>query len=92
MSKYNLKLHKKIFLLVCFLLTVSLNAKKYVYNDNVIINKTEVKIEQMANELYRKTGISAYLLTKKNLDGKSILKYEKDFAKKIKPPYAVLSI
>ena len=92
MSNNNLKSHKKICLLVCLLLAVSLNAKKFVYNDNVIINKTEVKIEEMANELYKKTGISAYLLTKKNLNGKSIAQYEKDFAKNFKPPYAILSI
>ena len=92
MSNNNLKSHKKIYLLVCLLLAVSLNAKKFVYNDHVIISKTEVKIEEMANELYRKTGISAYLLTKKNLNGKSIAQYERNFAKKFKPPYTILSI
>ncbi len=92
MLNNNFKLHKKIYLLVCLSLAVSLNAKKFAYNDQVIINKTEIKIEEMANELYRKTGISAYLLTKKNLNGKSIIQYEKDFAKKLKPPYAILSI
>ncbi len=84
--------HKKIYLLVLLLFTMTLQAKRFVYNDGVILNKTEVKIEQMANELYRKTGISAYLLTKKNLNGKSIVQYEKGFAKNFKPPYAILSI
>ena len=88
-----LQKHKKIFtLLVLLLFTVTLQAKKFVYNDGVILNKTEVKIEEMANELYDKTAISAYLLTKKKLNGKSIIEYEKDFAKKLKPPYAILSI
>lgn len=92
MENYNFKMHKKIFLLVLFLFTVTLQAKKFVYNDGVILNKTEAKIEEMANELYEKTGVSAYLLTKKKLDGKSIVDYEKDFAKNLKPPYTILSI
>ncbi|MFK5881377.1 MAG: TPM domain-containing protein [Sulfurospirillum sp.] len=92
MKSYPFQMHKKIFLLVLFLFTMTLHAKKFVYNDGVILNKTEVKIEEMANELYKKTGISAYLLTKKKLNGISIVEYEKDFAKKLKPPYAILSI
>ena len=93
MISSTLQKHKKIFtLLVLLLFTVTLQAKKFVYNNGVILNKTEAKIEQMANELYNKTGISAYLLTKKKLNGESIVEYEKDFAKKLKPPYAILSI
>ncbi len=93
MISSTLQKHKKIFtLLVLLLFTVTLQAKKFVYNNGVILNKTEAKIEQMANELYSKTGISAYLLTKKKLNGESIVEYEKDFAKKLKPPYAILSI
>jgi len=93
MKSYNFQMHKgSLTLLVLFLFTITLQAKKFVYNDGVILNKTEVKIEEMANELYKKTGVSAYLLTKKKLDGKSIVEYEKDFAKKLKPPYAILSI
>ncbi len=93
MKSYNFKMHKRSFtLLVLFLFTMTLQAKKFVYNDGVILNKTEVKIEEMANELYEKTGISAYLLAKKRLDGQSIIEYEKDFAKKINPPFTMLVI
>ena len=92
MNSYQFKRHKKIFLLVLFLFSVTLQAKKFVYNDGVILNKTEVKIEQMANELYKKTGVSAYLLAKKRLDGKTIFTYEKEFAKKLTPPFAILAI
>lgn len=74
------------------LFTVTLEAKKFVYNDGVIVNKTEAKIEEMANELYERTGISAYLLTKRKLDGKGIIEFEKEFAKKAKPPFAILCI
>ena len=92
MNSYQFKRHKKIFLLVLFLFSISLQAKKFVYNDGVILDKTEAKIEEMANELYQKTGVSAYLLAKKRLDGKSILTYEKEFSKKLIPPYVVLTI
>lgn len=92
MDSYRLKMHKKIFLLVLFLFGMTLQAKKFVYNDGVILDKTETKIEEMANELYEKTGVSAYLLAKKRLDGKTILAYEKEFSKKIKPPFAILAI
>jgi len=85
--------HKKIYtLLVLFLFTISLHAKKFVYNDGVILNKTEVKIEEMANELFEKTGINAYLLTKKNIDGKNTIEYEKEFAKNLRKPFAILFI
>ncbi len=92
MNSFRFKMHKKIFLLVLFLFSVTLQAKKFVYNDSVILNKTEVKIEEMANELYEKTGVSAYLLAKKRLNDKSIISYEKEFAKKLKPPYTILAI
>ena len=92
MNSFRFKMHKKIFLLVLFLFSVTLQAKKFVYNDGVILNKTEVKIEEMANELYEKTGVSAYLLAENKLDGKSIFSYEKEFAKKLKPPFTILTI
>ena len=93
MKSYNFQVYKKsLALLVLFLFTVTLQAKKFVYNDGVILNKTEAKIEEMANELYNKTGIGAYLLTKKKLDGKGIIEYEKEFAKKLHPPFAILTI
>ncbi len=92
MNSFRFKMHKKIFLLVLFLFSVTLQAKKFVYNDGVILNKTEVKIEEMANELYQKTGVSAYLLAKKKLNGNSIISYEKEFAKKLKPPFTILTI
>lgn len=92
MNSYRFKMHKKIFLLVLFLFSMALQAKQFVYNDGVILNKTEVKIEEMANELYAKTGVSAYLLAKKKLDNKSIFSYEKEFAQKLKPPFTILTI
>ncbi len=93
MKSFNFQIHKKsLTLLVLFLFTVTLEAKKFVYNDGVIVNKTEVKIEEMANELYEKTGIGAYLLTKKKLDGKGIIEYEKEFANKLETPFAILII
>ncbi|NOX15485.1 MAG: TPM domain-containing protein [Epsilonproteobacteria bacterium] len=93
MKSYNIQKHKKIFaLLVLVLLAVSLNAEKFVFNDGVIVNKTEVKVEEMANELFEKTGIKAYLLAKKNLNGKDIKSYEKEFAKNLKPPFAILTL
>ncbi len=85
--------HKRtLTLLVLILFTVTLQAKKFVYNDGVIVNKTEVKIEEMANELYKKTGVGAYLLAKRELNGKSIVEYEKSFASKLQPPYTILMI
>jgi hypothetical protein len=93
MKRFNFQSHKRsLALLVLILFTVTLEAKKFVYNDGVIVNKTEAKIEEMANELYERTGISAYLLTKRKLDGKGIIEFEKEFAKKAKPPFAILCI
>ncbi len=67
-------------------------AKSFVVNEDVILQKTVGKIEQMANELYKKTGIKAYLIAKKSLEGKSIVEFEKEFAKKIKPPFVLLTL
>jgi len=86
------KYKKTLTLLVLILFTVTLQAKRFVYNDGVIVNKTEVKIEEMANELYKKTEVSAYLLAKRELNGKSIIEYEKSFASKLHPPYTILII
>ncbi len=93
MNNNTLYKHKKILtLLVLILFTVTLQAKKFVYNDGVIVNKTEVKIEEMANELYKKTGVGAYLLAKRELNGKSVVEYEKSFASKLQHPYTILMI
>jgi len=83
---------KKFFLLALVLFSVSLNAKKFVYNDGVILKKTEAKIEQMANELFLKTGVSAYLVSKKDLNGTNIVTYEKEFAKDKKAPFAIICL
>lgn len=84
--------HKKFFLLVLILFTISLNAKQFVFNDGVILKKTEIKIEEMANELFLKTGVSAYLVSKKDLNGTNIVAYEKHFAKDKKAPFAIICL
>ncbi len=83
---------KKYLLFALLLFNVTLSADKFVYNDSVLVNKTEVKIEQMANELFLKTGVRAYLYARKDINGTSIKKYEKELAKDKKSPFAILTI
>ncbi len=93
MKSYNTLKCKRVYtFLALILLSVSLNAKKFVFNDGVVVDKTETKVEEMANELFEKTGIQAYLLAKKSLDGKGIKEYEKEFVKQLKAPFAILTI
>ncbi len=91
MKKIINKKHRGILLLlVLFFSSTLFGADDFVINENVILEKTAVKIEQMANELYQKTGIKAYLVAKKSLNGKNIIEFEKDFSGKIKPPFVIL--
>ncbi len=93
MKKIINKKHRGILLLlVLFFSSTLFGADNFVINENVILEKTVVKIEQMANELYQKTGIKAYLVAKKSLDGKNIIEFEKDFSRKIKPPFVILTL
>jgi len=87
-----IKRWSRFLLLTLFLSTTLFGAKSFVVNEDVILQKTVGKIEQMANELYEKTGIKAYLIAKKSLNGKNIIEFEKEFAKNIKPPFVLLTL
>lgn len=89
-------LHVKVkgFILFCLflMLPISIFAKAYVINENVIEERTAQKIEEMGQELFAKSGVSVYLVAKKSGNGENIIAYEKEFSQTLTPPYAILTL
>ncbi|MDX1809094.1 MAG: TPM domain-containing protein [Sulfurospirillaceae bacterium] len=81
-----------LFLSTLFLSTTSAYAEKLIFNDGVLINKTEVKMEQMGNELLAKTGVRAYLYAIKDINNSSLFDFEKHITQGKKSPFVVLMI
>ncbi|WP_263833986.1 TPM domain-containing protein [Sulfurospirillum oryzae] len=83
---------KKLWLL-CFIVLFPLGifAKDFVIYDDILEERTAQKIEEMGSELFNKSGVKVILIAKKN-GGENILTYEQNFAKDLKPPYALLTL
>jgi len=66
---------------------------KYLYNNDVIENeKFTTQIETLGEDLYQKTGVSLYLIMKKELKTEqSIAEYERSLADKLKQPFVLLT-
>lgn len=67
----------------------SIHASFILENDDLLPQKSIDKMNEMANELKDKTGISVYAIAKKSLDEKSILEYGEEYSKKLTGTYAL---
>lgn len=92
--KNHLHVKAKGLMLFCLflMLPVDIFAYSYVINENVIEERTAQKIEEMAQELFAKSGVSVYLIAKQNGNGEDIIAYEKEFSQTLKSPYALLTL
>lgn len=93
MNKF-LHVQAKGFILFCLLLFISSSAfaQEFVINEGVIEERSALKIEEMGQELFKKSSIQVYLIAKKNGNGENIIDFEKNFSKDLKPPYALLTL
>ena len=80
-------------LIALFLLVTCANATSYVVENGGLLNdKVLDKVQTMGDELFQRTGISAFVSVPKSLDGKSIAEYELQKVSTFKPPYVLLTI
>ncbi len=66
---------------------------KYLYKDDVVANPDwTYTIESIGEELYKKTGVSLYLIMEKELDdNESIVDYEKKIINELQEPVVLLT-
>ena len=83
---------KKLWLFCLIsLLPVLVFAKDFVVYDDILEEKTALKIEEMGQELFAKSGVKVILIAKKN-GNENILAFDQNFAKDLTPPYALLTL
>ncbi|WP_200762778.1 TPM domain-containing protein [Nitrosophilus alvini] len=76
-----------------FLLTGFLNASDFILkNDNILPEKTVMKIDEMGKELQEKTGVSVYIVAVNHISGTNFKEYEENVSKSLKPPFILLTI
>mgnify|MGYP000645519722 CR=1 FL=1 len=79
-------------LIFSLLFSTSLFAE-YLYKDDVVQRDSfQAEIEEIGTELYEKTGVSLYLVMKRDLDeNQTLAAYELELAKELKQPAVILS-
>lgn len=92
-----MRLHVKaqeIFLLClfCLLLPVSLNANEFVIHDGILDERAVAKIEEMGQELYKKSGVKVFLTAKKSAEGEDIVTYGKRLSSTFNSPHVLLTL
>ena len=88
----SLKIKRAVFftaLSIVFFLPTSLFSG-YIYEGDRIINeKTLKKLEEMGNELFKKTGVSIVIVAKNHLTQDEFLSIKNRYLKSLKPPYVL---
>jgi len=83
---------KGIFLFCLFLiLPLTLFSKEFVVYDPILDERAAQKIEEMGEELFRKSGVKVFLIAKEK-GGQDIVDYAKNFAKELSSPYVILTL
>ena len=90
------RLHGKaqgIFLLCLFLFSSTVAfASEYVQHDNILDERAVAKIEEMGEELYKKSGVKVFLTAKKSAEGEDIVAYEKRLSATWDVPHVLLTL
>lgn len=81
-------IRSSLFLLSFFLLSAF--AKPELLNEKVIFESANIKISDMINELYSKTGISVVVHAKEKLPDGNIINYEKNISTTLQKPYVLV--
>ena len=77
-----LKKAKEVFLLcfLAFLLPLPSIAGQFISSEDSLLDERAVgKMEEIAQELFKTTGVKAFLVAKKSAQGKEIVAFEKEF-------------
>jgi len=90
---FRLHVKAKGVLLFClfFIVPLSLFSKEFVVADSILDERAAQKIEEMGEELFRKSGVKVVLIAKEK-GGEDIVTHAKSFAKELKEPYAILTL
>ena len=84
---------KKLWLLCLIsLLPVLVFAKDFVVYDDILEEKTALKIEEMGQELYQKSGVKVFLTAKKSAEGEDIVAYGKRLSDTFSSPHVLLTL
>jgi hypothetical protein len=90
------RLHVKaqeIALLCLFLFSPTfLNAHEFVMHDGILDDRAVLKIEEMGEELFKKSGVKVILTAKKSAEGEEIVAYEKKLSSTISVPHVLLTL
>jgi len=90
------RLHVKaqeIVLLCLFLFSSTVAcASEYVHHDNILDERAVAKIEEMGEELYKKSGVKVFLTAKKSAEGEDIIAYEKRLSAALNSPHVLLTL
>jgi hypothetical protein len=93
MMKHLLVKAREIFLLCLFLfLPTFLGANEFVMHDGIVDERAVAKIEEMGEELYRKSGVKVFLTAKKSAEGEDIFAYEKRLSATLNSPHVLLTL
>ncbi len=90
-----LKKAKEVFLLcfLAFLLPLPSVAGQFISSEDSLLDERAVgKMEEIAQELFKTTGVKAFLVAKKSAQGKEIVAFEKEFTHDIQPPFVLLTL
>lgn len=94
MMKHSLHVKAKgvLLLCLCFFLPLSLVAKEFVFDEGILDSRAIVKIQEMGQELFDKSGVHLILIAKKSGDGEDILSFEKRLSETLNAPYALITL
>ncbi len=82
---------KQVAFATCFLFSsLSYAMPEIVSDDNIVVSGAKVKINEISDELFAKTGVSIVVYAKKSLDGQNIFEYEKNISSTLKQPFVLI--
>ncbi len=94
MNSWFLNKAREIFLFCLFLfLPLQGFSKALIISDPSLLDERAiVKMEEMGDELFKKTSIHVFLIAKNSGDGKEIVSFEKEFAQTLAEPFVLLTL
>jgi len=92
LDKYNLTpLLGRIFLVLLF--SVALLNARFIHKDEIInIDNFRTQVETIGEELFKKTGVSLYMIIIKSIENEILIKTEQKIAQELKSPFILLSL
>jgi hypothetical protein len=82
---------KKLGALALFFLYIYASENFVLKNEKILPRKTTDKINEIANELFAKTGIRLYIAAVNKMPTKKIVEYEKILSKELTPSFVLLT-